>query len=122
MKFHFTVIFLNHIFILYILQFNNPQLLHRLERRRENKMILHYSSLSIICGNKHIPPNIFLFFKVYLFYERERGRQRTCVLERGRERILSRLHAVSTEPDMGPVPRTPRSLPEMKSRVSCFTA
>ena len=43
------------------------------------------------------------FFKVYLFIcrekdrEHEQGRGR----ERGRERIPSRLHVVSTEPDAG---------------------
>ena len=42
---------------------------------------------------------------IYFQRERERGRSR----ERGKERIPSRLHAISAEPDVGLEPKTLRS-------------
>ena len=54
-------------------------------------------------------------------FERKRGRAREQ--GRGRERIPSKLHAVSAEPDVGLdlTNQTMRSGPEPKSRVRCFT-
>ena len=53
--------------------------------------------------------------------ERERERAHTHMGEGQRERILSRLLAVSAKPDIGFNPSTMRSLPELKSRVKCLT-
>ena len=41
--------------------------------------------------------------------------------ERGRERILSRLYAVSAEPDagVGPISQSAKSQPELRLRVRC---
>ena len=43
---------------------------------------------------------IFIFFNVYLFSDKQREWERGR--EKEREKILSRLHTVSTEPDVGP--------------------
>ena len=40
-------------------------------------------------------------FKIYLFVVKERKRTGKGERERRREKISSRLHAVSTEPDVG---------------------
>ena len=48
---------------------------------------------------------------------RPRERER----ERERERNPTRLHAVSTEPDLGSNSHTVRSRPELKQRVGCVT-
>ena len=65
------------------------------------------------------------FFKLTHFWERERKwageSQRDRERERQRERILSRLCTVSTEPYTGLEPRTPRSWPELNSRVEHST-
>ena len=51
------------------------------------------------------------------------GEVREGVAERGkrRERILSRPHRVSAEPEWGSNSGTLRSCPELKSRLGCLT-
>ena len=63
---------------------------------------------------------LFLTF-IYLFWERERGRVSALAgegqRERKRERIPSRLHSVSMEPNAGSHSWTVTSWPELRSRV-----
>ena len=70
------------------------------------------------CGD-HFTAYTKTHLKMFIYFEREcewgRGR------ERGRESIPSRLHAVSTEPDMRLDLTTVRSGSELKSRVRCLT-
>ena len=70
-----------------------------------------------------VPPGskltlVFWIF-IYLFGERERERERESTWERGRERISSRLHAISAEPDRGLKPTNPKIMTwaEIKSQT-----
>ena len=64
--------------------------------------------------------NFYLMF-ILLFLLRERVRVRTHERGRGREGILSRIRAVSAEPDLGLPLRSRETTPEPKSRVGCST-
>ena len=52
---------------------------------------------------------------MFNLFERESKRRR------GRERILSRLHTASTEPDVGLEPMNPEIMTNLKSRVGHLT-
>ena len=83
----------------------------------------------VICkGNASVmwvfqPWHYWHFIKIYLFiWERERESARMCTCTQsgvwGRERDSS--SRLSTEPNVGFDPRTPRLQPEPKSRVRCL--
>ena len=60
------------------------------------------------------------FYFIYLLWEKERGWVGGAGAKREGERIPSRLHTVSAEPNIGFNPRTMRSWTEPKSRVEAW--
>ena len=77
----------------------------------------------MLCTIFYIYIFFYLFLKCLFIFEREREwvQAGEGQRERWRERIPSRLHAVSMEPDMGLDVTTVRSWPELKSRVRGLT-
>ena len=63
--------------------------------------------LAVVSFHSFVVSDLSFFKSLFIYFEREKGRERECMhewmrgKETGRERIPSRLHAVSTGPSMG---------------------
>ena len=71
------------------------------------------------------PFELLFFKKISIYFERKRENVHTRASvgegQRERERIPSRLHAVSSEPHTGLNPRNRGIMAALKSRVRCLT-